>query len=310
MDEYEEQLRRLVAKGAGDSKQVTVAVKNVFLDAPWVYELAAQHVPPHLQELCGALVVTAEMDLADSLQRYLIHGVQEAAGETSPRARNVMAVAAAIDAFAAGNLDIADLAGVVIVRRSRRKVLDEAFGSRRKLDIQRVNAEGDRESFEDASDRKMRERGEASPADGFACVLAAQRAGTLRDAVVRIDDHAQRVVLALRRDLFGVSDAMRLSAPFVPAARATDDGFAKYLLAVLEIDAVLAARISFKYRREGAAIRQRAHASNQVRASEFVIANADIAWMLDCSPGRVTQLEAKALEALKEILRSDQEDVA
>lgn len=296
MDGYDQQqLRSLIKTGKCDAKKIEEAVKRAFYNNPRLYTLAERNLAPYLREHSGAVVVTAERILNETIELYLVDEVQRAADEADePRTP----IAAAIHAFALGELSFIDLVVVVMTESAIGEVLNEEYGSRyhKPKPFQLIDAEGNLESFEDAYDRSMRKRGE-SPPDALSLIVAGENAAWLKENIVKLRPN-YRVALALRHDLFGASAALQLNAPPSVLARVKAEAFKKYLVGTLKIDKVLAARIAARYRKHEAAIRERATRSDQVRTSSFVIANGDIGLLLDCVDGAVTQMETNALRTL------------
>jgi hypothetical protein len=156
MDGYEQQLRSLISTGAADAKQIERAVDLAFSSSPRVYDLAVESLPADLREFSGAVVVAAADVLSKELKRHLVNRVRQAADPI--KEAKCTPIATAIDEFALGDLTFELLVKVVITQRAVSKVLNEENRQYRKPNIQLVDADGNRESFDDAYDRIQFER--------------------------------------------------------------------------------------------------------------------------------------------------------
>jgi hypothetical protein len=299
MDGYEQQLRSLISTGAADAKQIERAVDLAFSSSPRVYDLAVESLPADLREFSGAVVVAAADVLSKELKRHLVNRVRQAADPI--KEAKCTPIATAIDEFALGDLTFELLVKVVITQRAVSKVLNEENRQYRKPNIQLVDADGNRESFDDAYDRIQFERNSQRWTDALSLLLRTESARILRNSIISLKP-SHRVVLALRHDLFGASAALQLAArpEALPRSRPETVTFKKWLVEVLDIDKIEAARIISRYRRHALKIRERAFA-NQVRTSSFVISNEDIGRLLDRQGSAITQMETTALNILRKL---------
>jgi hypothetical protein len=298
MNEHEQELRSLVSMGGRDAKQLRTAVDAACREsAPAFCALARESLPPHLHDFAGAVFVETVDILAESVEEYLVDETRGAA--TAPTERRRTPIAMVIREFTIGTLTLTDLVGQGIIQRAVRNVLNEEGARFRKPNLQLIDADGNRETFDDYYDRVQRERGTHRSDDALSIMLRTEQRETLRARIGQLKRPVLRVVVALREDLLGASATLQLGAgPKIMKGCPEAENLKKWLVEVLKLDTIAAKRISSRYRRHAVGIRERAF-GNQVRAGSFVISNEDIGLLLDCTGSAVCQMAESALRELR-----------
>jgi hypothetical protein len=64
------QLLRDRISGHSDPREIKEALRSAFAANPWLYEFARNKLPPGQADLCGAVVIQAEADLYDHINRF------------------------------------------------------------------------------------------------------------------------------------------------------------------------------------------------------------------------------------------------
>jgi hypothetical protein len=84
------QLLRDRISGHSDPREIKEALRSAFAANPWLYEFARNKLPPGQADLCGAVVIQAEADLYDHINRFR----EKRAGHTA-----TVAIEPFLDAF-------------------------------------------------------------------------------------------------------------------------------------------------------------------------------------------------------------------